>query len=82
MLKTSKSISLTGNSMIGEKSVLYMSATINTADGRSNSSTTVQNMELYEANKTECRQDEDDFKAMVRELEDSINTVNTEVTQQ
>lgn len=72
MLETNKSISLSGNSKIDEKSVVYLSATISTEDGRSNSSTTVQNMELYEKNKVQCRADEDEFRQMVREIEDSI----------
>lgn len=73
MLKTNKSISLTGNSMIDNKPVVYMSANISTEGGTSSHSTAIQDKVLYEANKAECRQDMAEFDRMVYEIEDSMS---------
>ena len=56
MLKTNKNITMIGQSIIGDKQVVYMSATIST-DGNTNEniSTNITNNELYSANKEECR---------------------------
>ncbi len=78
MLKTTKSISLTGNSMINDKPVVYMQASISTGGGTTSHSSSIQDKALYEANKTECRQDMAAFDAMVYEIED---TMQTEVSQ-
>lgn len=69
MLKGTKSVSLSYQSMIGDKVAVYMSAQI-PESGRSNSNKTIQDLDLYEANKTECRQDMAEFDAMLWELED------------
>lgn len=69
MLKGTKSVSLSYQSMIGDKVAVYMSAQI-PENGRSNSNKTIQDLDLYEANKTECRQDMAEFDAMLWELED------------
>ena len=69
MLKGTKSISLSFNSMIGDQPVVYMSAQI-PESGRSNSSKTIQDLTLYEANKAECRADMETFDAMLWDLED------------
>lgn len=69
MLKGTKSVSLSYQSMIGDKVAVYMSAQI-PESGRSNSNKTIQDLDLYEANKTECRQDMAEFDEMLWELED------------
>ena len=74
MLKTTKSISLTGNSMINDKPVVYMQANVSTGGGTTSHSSSIQDTALYEANKTECRQDMAAFDQMVYEIEDSIHT--------
>lgn len=73
MLKGTKSVSLSYQSMIGDKVAVYMSAQI-PESGRSNSNKTIQDLDLYEANKTECRQDMAEFDAMLWELEDQADT--------
>ena len=69
MLKGSKSVSLSFQSMIDDKVAIYMSAQI-PENGKSNSNMTIQDLELYEANKTECRKDMNEFNTMLWELED------------
>lgn len=78
MLKTNKSISLTGNSMINDKPVVYMSAIVSTDGGTTSHSSSIQDKALYEANKVDCRKDMAAFDAMVYEIEDSIQTEVTE----
>ncbi|MBS6763171.1 MAG: hypothetical protein KH304_06255 [Clostridium sp.] len=73
MLKTSKTINLSGNSMINDKPVVYMQANISTDGGTTSHSSSIQDKALYETNKTECRQDMSAFDQMVYEIEDSIN---------
>lgn len=69
MLKGSKSVSLSFQSMVGDQVAIYMSAQI-PENGKSNSNMTIQDLELYEANKTECRKDMNEFNNMLWELED------------
>lgn len=69
MLKGTKSISLSFQSMIGDQVAVYMSTQI-PENGRSNTSKTIQNLELYEANKAECRKDMQEFDEMLFALED------------
>ncbi|MBA4697844.1 MAG: hypothetical protein H2212_00275 [Ruminococcus sp.] len=73
MLKTNKSISLTGNSMINDKPVVYMSANVSTNGGTTSHSSSIQDKALYEENKAECRDDITAFSQKVYEIEDSIN---------
>lgn len=68
-LKGTKNISLSYQSMIGDQVAVYMSAQI-PESGRSNSSKTIQDLDLYEANKAECREDMAAFDEMLFELED------------
>ena len=68
MLETNKSITLTGNSVINDERIVYYRAEISPNDSRINQS--VQNQELYDANKKECRQDFADFTDRVYEIED------------
>lgn len=73
MLKTNKSISLTGNSMINDKPAVYMSANVSTNGGTTSHSSSIQDKALYEENKAECRNDIATFSQMVYAIEDSIN---------
>ena len=73
-LKGTKSVSLSFQSVIhdqekGDQIAVYMSAQI-PESGRSNSNKTIQDLDLYEANKTECREDMAAFDEMLFELED------------
>lgn len=69
MLKATRSIKITASSMINGTQAMYMSADLAT-DGKVTSSTSIQNVDLYEANKTECRADLAEFQQMVYDLED------------
>lgn len=69
MLKATRSIKITANSMINGTQAMYMSADL-TTDGKVTSSTSIQNVDLYEANKTECRADLEEFQQMIYDLED------------
>ncbi|MGM0214976.1 hypothetical protein [Enterococcus sp. AZ109] len=71
MLKISKSIS--GESMIDEQRVVYMSATLSAdQEGPASISQQINNRQLYNENKEECRSDIDEFTKQVREIEDSM----------
>lgn len=69
MLKGTKSISLSYQSVIGDQVAVYMSAQI-PESGRSTFSKTIQDLELYETNKAECRKDMQEFDEMLFALED------------
>lgn len=56
MLKGTKSMNLSYSSIIDGKSVVYMSAQV-PETGKSNCTKTIQDQEMYEANKAECRKD-------------------------
>lgn len=72
MLKTTKSITLNGQSMVGDVQVVNLSATIPDNTGVGNVSQYVQNTELYDANKAAVRKDIRDFQDLVYEIEDEI----------
>ena len=72
MLKTTKSITLNGNSEIDGQPVVNLSATIPDNTGVGNVSQYIQNTELYEKNKAVVRKDIADFQAAVYEVEDEI----------
>lgn len=69
MLKGTKSMNLSYSSVIGDKSVVYMTAQV-PETGRVNCTKTIQNQELYEANKAECRKDMAAFDELLWNLED------------
>jgi len=73
MLKTNKNITITGQSIIGETQVVFMSANIST-DGNSSASitTNIMNETVYKANKIECRKDIADFQDAVYATQDEI----------
>lgn len=78
MLKTNKSISLTGNSMINDKPTVYMSANVSTKGEATSHSMSIQNKTLYDENKEECRNDIREFDQMVYDIEDSLQAEVTE----
>ena len=71
MLSTTKSINLNGTSSVevnGVKTpVMYFNAQIQ-ADGKYNVNYSVQNDELYKANKDAVKADRDEFEALVETL--------------
>ena len=73
MLSTTKSINLSGISSIdvdGVKTpVVYFNAQIQ-SDGKYNVNYSVQNDELYKANKATVKADRDEFEAIVESLTD------------
>ncbi|MER2110039.1 MAG: hypothetical protein ABS889_03795 [Desemzia incerta] len=72
MLKTTKSITLNGNSEIDGQPVVNLSATIPDNTGVGNINQYIQNVELYEKNKAAVRKDIADFQTAVYEVEDEI----------
>lgn len=71
MLRTTKTINLTGQSMITvdnvENVVVYMNATADQS-GTSNISKNIQNKELYLSNKEQCRKDMNEFEDIALQL--------------
>ena len=72
MLKTTKSITLTGNSFINDKPAVYMSANVSTKGEATSHSMSIQNKTLYDENKEECRDDIRAFDQMVYDIEDGL----------
>lgn len=74
-LKTNKSITLTGTSTIGDAQVAYFSATLDQEGNGSNSvNQTIQNQQLYDANKKEVRDDIAKFQQLIYDTEDSLTS--------
>lgn len=72
-LETKKSISITGESKINGKQVIYLSANVTTDNaGNSNISQQIMDQELYKQNRVECRKDIDEFQAKVWAVEDDL----------
>jgi len=72
-LNINKSISLTGESKIDGKQVIYLSADIRKENAGSTSVTqSFSDQELYKTNLRECRKDVLDFQNLVWEIEDKI----------
>ena len=76
MLKGTKSVSMNFNSMINGRPVVYMSEQIPEA-GNASTSITVQDRDLYEANRAECRKDIEAFNQIVYAAEDERVTGGT-----
>lgn len=73
MLRVSKTTTVTGESTIDDKRVIYMNATISEeSNGSANISQHVENRKLYSENKEECRKDIDEFTKQVRDAEDEL----------
>ena len=71
MLSTTKTISINGTSSVvvnGVKTpVVYLNAQIQ-ADGKYNVNYSVQNDDLYKANKDAVKSDRDEFEALVEQM--------------
>lgn len=72
MLKTEKSVTLSGQVLVDNKQVAYLSASVSNTNGSANVTKTITNPELYEANKTACRGDFVAFNDQVYAVEDSL----------
>ncbi|CEK34136.1 hypothetical protein UMC2_13861 [[Clostridium] sordellii] len=74
MLKTSKTITINGNSVIDGQIVVYMNASLST-DGSSNENINknIQNQELYANNKEAVRKDMRDFEDLVFAEQDKLS---------
>lgn len=74
-LKTTKSTTLTGQSMIDNQQAVYYSASISDNVGNSTISQSITNQDLYDANKAECRADFREFQDAVWSIEDELAVV-------
>lgn len=73
MLNTSKSITISGQSIMEGQVVAYMSANLST-DGNTSEciSKNIQNQTLYDANKEDVRKDMRDFEDLVYAEQDKL----------
>lgn len=72
MLKTTKQITLSGQSTINDQVVVTLNANIPSETGVGNINQFTQNAELYDANKAQVRRDVAEFTALVYDIEDEI----------
>lgn len=74
MLKTGKTITINGSSVIDGQIVVYMNASLST-DGTSNENINknIQNQELYSNNKEAVRKDMRDFEDLVFAEQDKLS---------
>ncbi|EDP68568.1 Lj965 prophage protein [Carnobacterium sp. AT7] len=72
MLKTTKQITLNGQSTINDQVVVTLNANIPSETGVGNINQFTQNAELYDANKAQVRRDVAEFTALVYEVEDEM----------
>ena len=73
MLKTSKSISISGRSMVDDKQVATFNANIyetNTSGGSDNINMIITDRDLYDKNKSVVRKDLQDFQTKVWAAQD------------
>lgn len=80
MLKTTKQITLNGQSTINDQVVVTLNANIPSETGVGNINQFTQNAELYDANKAQVRRDVAEFTALVYDIEDEI-AVEASVTE-
>lgn len=74
-LEVTKSVNLSGQSIIDEKTVVYLSASVSTESmGDTNISQTIQDAKKYRENRTQCRKDIQAFQDKVYEVEDQLAT--------
>ncbi|GAA0100822.1 hypothetical protein UT300012_15370 [Paraclostridium bifermentans] len=73
MLNTSKTITISGQSIIEGQVVAYMTANLST-DGKANENInkTIQNQTLYDANKEAVRKDMRDFEDLIYAEQDKL----------
>ena len=69
---TRKSVSLSGESKIDGQSVIYLSANIVTGEGSSSINQSINDQDLYNANRSQCRKDVAAFQSLVYEAEDQL----------
>lgn len=75
MLKTSKSIAISGRSMIDDKQVATFNANIyeaNASGGSDNINMIITDRNLYDANKVTVRKDLQDFQTKVWSAQDEV----------
>lgn len=74
MLKTGKTITINGSSVVDGQIVVYMNASLST-DGTSNENINknIQNQELYSNNKDSVRKDMRDFEDLVFAEQDKLS---------
>ena len=75
MLKTSKSIAISGRSMVDDKQVATFNANIyeaNASGGSANINMIITDRDLYDANKTVVRKDLQDFQTKVWSAQDEV----------
>lgn len=74
MLKTGKTITINGSSVVDGQIVVYMNASLST-DGTSNENINknIQNQELYVTNKEAVRKDMRDFEDLVFAEQDKLS---------
>ena len=83
MLKTSKSIAISGRSMVDDKQVATFNANIyeaNASGGSDNINMIITDRNLYDANKVTVRKDLQDFQAKVWSAQDEVMAENDEKT--
>lgn len=68
MLKTSKTLTIHGQSFIDDVQAAYMTA--NVSEQNVNITKNITNQTLYEANKESVRKDMEDFDSLVYSIED------------
>ena len=75
MLKTSKSIAISGRSMVDDKQVATFNANIyeaNASGGSDNFNMIITDRNLYDANKVTVRKDLQDFQTKVWSAQDEV----------
>lgn len=75
MLKTNKSIAISGRSMVDDKQAATFNANIyeaNASGGSDNINMIITDRDLYDANKTTVRKDLQDFQSKVWSAQDEV----------
>lgn len=83
MLRTSKSIAISGRSMVEDKQVATFNANIyeaNASGGSDNINMIITDRDLYDKNKSAVRKDLQDFQAKVWSAQDEVMAENDEKT--
>ena len=83
MLRTSKSIAISGRSMVDDKQVATFNANIyeaNASGGSDNINMIITDRNLYDKNKSAVRKDLQDFQAKVWSAQDEVMAENDEKT--
>lgn len=74
-LQVTKAVSLTGQSVIEENIVVYLSATVSTESvGNTTISQTIQDAKNYRENRVQCRKDIQAFQDKVYAIEDELGS--------